>query len=102
MGLFRPSREHQGADPYYHWKAILFSVGAAFGLGAMVTDRDWLILVAVPVLAVGVGLRWLPGGTGRHPAEADDEEFADEEDADQSEGRADASGGKPPELPPPT
>ncbi len=82
MGLFRPSREHRGPDPYYHWKAIFFSVGAAFGLGAMVTGRDWLIWLAVPILTVGVALRWLPGGSGR-PAETEatpeDEPDAEEE-----------------------
>jgi len=91
VGLFRPSRERRGPDPYYHWKAILFSIGAAFGLGAMITGRDWLILIAVPVLTVGVALRWLPGGTARRPEEAEEEE-EEEPDADDAH---------PPEPPPP-
>ncbi len=90
MGLFRPSRTQYGPDPYYHWKVILFSVGAACGLAAIVTGRDWLILVAVPILAVGVGLRWLPrrgeGASDEGPPEEEDEE---------------PEGPEPPDIPPP-
>ncbi len=88
MGLFRPSRERRGPDPYYHWKVGLFSVGAAFGLGGIFTEHDWMILVAIPVLAVGVGLRWLPR-KGEAPLEEEEEEDEGDE-------------GEPPELPPPT
>ncbi len=59
MGLFRPSRERYGPDPYYHWKVILFTMGAGIGLFGMISNRDWLVLVAIPVLAAGVALRWL-------------------------------------------
>ena len=83
MGLFRPSRAQRGPDPYYHWKAILFSVGAALGLGAMVTGRDWLILVAVPILVAGMGLRWLPGGTARREAEEEAEEEEEHDPGDE-------------------
>ena len=41
MALFRPSREHHGPDPYYHWKTIVFAIGAAFGLAGIFTDHDW-------------------------------------------------------------
>ncbi len=91
MGLFRPSRGQYGPDPYYHWKVILFSIGAACGLAAIFTDHDWLILVAVPILAVGVGLRWLPRKGRGAPADAAGVDEA--EDGDE---------GGPPELPPPT
>lgn len=91
MGIFRASRERRGPDPYYHWKAILFSVGAAFGLGAMVTDHDWLIWIAVPILLLGVALRWAPGGTARRGQEPDDDE---EEEPDEGDER-------PAEPPPP-
>lgn len=59
VGLFRPSRERYGPDPYYHWKVILFSIGAGMGLFGMISNRDWLVLAAIPVLVVGVVLRWL-------------------------------------------
>ncbi len=94
MGLFRPSRQRHGPDPYYHWKVILFSVGAAFGLGAIFTDHDWLILVAVPILAVGVALRWLPGGSGRRGEEEDEAEEGEPEEGTTEDAR-------PPEPPPP-
>ncbi len=58
MGLFRPSRERYGPEPYYHWKVIVFTIGAGMGLFGMISNRDWLVLAAIPVLAVGVALRW--------------------------------------------
>ncbi len=73
MALFRPSRERRGPDPYYHWKAILFSIGSGIALVAIVSGKDWLILVAVPVLCVGVALRWLPRD-GDAAANDDEEE----------------------------
>ena len=89
MALFRPSRTHRGPDPYYHWKTIVFAIGAAFGLAGIFTDHDWLILLAVPILAVGVALRWLP----RPGQDEGGEEPPDEADADED--------GQPPEIPPP-
>lgn len=80
MSLFRPTRERRGADPYYQWKAILFSIGGGIGLAAIATGHDWLILVAVPILAVGVGLRWLGR---RNTATDDDEEPGELDDGDQ-------------------
>ncbi len=103
MGFFRPSRERRGPDPYYHWKAILFAIGAAFGLGGIFTDHDWMVLVAIPVLAVGVALRWLP-----RPGEdsAAQESAADEDGSDgprpEGPGEGDGQGPQPPEIPPPT
>ncbi len=88
MGLFRPSRARRGPDPYYHWKVIVFSIGAAFGLGGIFTEHDWMILVAIPVLAVGVALRWLPRPGDAAPGRGDD----GEEEKDE---------GEPPEIPPP-
>lgn len=61
MPLFRPTRERYGPDPFYHWKASLFAIGGGFALAAFATGRDWLILVAIPILVAGVALRWLSG-----------------------------------------
>lgn len=80
MSLFRPTRERRGPDPYYYWKAILFSIGGGIGLAAIATGRDWLILVAVPILAVGVGLRWVGR---RAPATEDEDDPGDPEDGGQ-------------------
>ena len=93
MGLFRPSRERRGPDPYQHWKTLLFAIGAALGLAGIFTERDWLILVAIAVLAVGVALRWLP-----RPGEDDTTHEPPDSQADE------ASGGPedhPPDIPPP-
>ncbi len=106
MGLFRPSREHYGPDPYYHWKAILFAIGAALGLGGIFTDHDWLVLAAIPVLAVGVALRWLPrpGEEEAALAEAPDEDHPDEDDATEpgppQPGEGGSRGARPPKIPP--
>jgi uncharacterized membrane protein YjjP (DUF1212 family) len=59
MGLFRTSREHRGPDPYQRWKLVIFALGAAFGLAGIGTGRDWMILSAIGILAVGVLLRFL-------------------------------------------
>jgi hypothetical protein len=59
MGWFRPSRERRGPDPYLHWKMLCFALGAAVALAGMITGIDWLILVAVAILVVGIGLRFL-------------------------------------------
>ncbi|HET9982058.1 MAG TPA: hypothetical protein VFQ38_00655 [Longimicrobiales bacterium] len=59
MGLFRPSREPYGPDPYLYWKMLCFTLGAGFGLAAMISGIDWLIFPAVAILAVGIGLRFL-------------------------------------------
>lgn len=62
MGLFRPARDRRGPDPYYRWKAILFAIGACIALAGMLTEHDWLVLVAIPILGLGVALRFLDRG----------------------------------------
>ena len=69
VGLLRPSRQRYGPDPYYHWKVILFSVGAGLGLFGMISNRDWFVLAAIPILVVGVVLRWF----GRKSSDGDGE-----------------------------
>lgn len=59
MGWFRPSRDPYGPDPYLHWKIVCFAAGAGFGVAAMVTGIDWLVLPAILVLGVGIALRFL-------------------------------------------
>ncbi len=105
MGLFRPSRESYGPDPYYQWKTILFAIGAALGLGAIFTEHDWLILVAVPVLAVGVALRWLPrhrGGEATGTPEESEEEAGPASLTNEEQSSSPPDDGEPPEVPPPT
>lgn len=81
MGLFRPARDRRGPDPYYKWKAILFSIGACIALAGMLTEHDWLVLVAIPVLGLGVALRFLD----RRDAGADEDR--EQDDRSDREGR---------------
>ena len=58
MTPFRPSRErHEGADRFLELKMLLFVLGAAFGVAGMLTDRAWMIAVAVVLLGTGIALR---------------------------------------------
>ncbi len=75
MGLFRPSRTRRGPDPYYDWKVVLFTAGAAVGLTGIFTNHDNLVLLAMPILAAGVILRWLPRrGDAQRPPEHEETE----------------------------
>lgn len=60
MGLFRPSREPRGADPWLDAKLLLFSLGAAAGILGMLLEREWLVFSAIGILILGVALRFLP------------------------------------------
>jgi hypothetical protein len=60
MGLFRPSRERRdGEDPYLLQKMMLFVAGAIFGIIGMVTERTWVISIALLTLGFGMLLRIL-------------------------------------------
>jgi hypothetical protein len=100
VGLFRPSRTRRGSDPYYDWKVAAFSLGAAFGLAGIFTNRDYLVLVAVPILALGIALRWLPrrGDTAADDDAADDRADDPDHEPDGGEEPPDESG--PAEAPP--
>ncbi len=84
----------RGPDPYYRWKVASFTVGAAFGLAGIFTGRDNLVLIAIPILAVGVGLRWLP----RRGEPTDTSEDAGEtlEEPEAAEHEDAGSAGSPP------
>ncbi len=88
MGLFRPSHTRRGPDPYYDWKVALFTGGAALGLTGMFTNHDELILLAVPVLAIGVVLRWLPRRGDAQPPEREESEPELDESAPDHEAPA--------------
>lgn len=63
-------RSRRGPDPWVGWKVGLFCAGAALGLVGMAAAERWLVFAAMGVLAVGVGLRFLPPSD--EEAEADD------------------------------
>lgn len=59
MGIFRPTRERRGKDPFLLWKMLLFGVAAVFGLAGMATENGWLIALALATIAAGLLLRFL-------------------------------------------
>jgi hypothetical protein len=63
--LFFPDRTRKADHyPLLPWKVRLFTIGACLAVGGMVLDLDWLIYVAIGVLAAGFLIRFLPGGKG--------------------------------------
>ena len=52
------------AGRYLEWKVRIFVVGATLALGGMYLNRNWLVGIAILVLAAGVALRFLPSGEG--------------------------------------
>lgn len=67
MSPFRPDRRRRGADPLLPHKMLLFVAGAVLGMIGMATDRNWIVYLAVGVLAVGLLLRFVD--RGREPPE---------------------------------
>jgi hypothetical protein len=57
--------------PWFEWKARLFAIGAALGVGGMILESDWVIAGAVLVLFSGFLLRFAPGGQGMVEDEED-------------------------------
>jgi hypothetical protein len=58
MGIFRPSRkvDEQGRATLPH-RMTIFAIGAIIALAGIASGTDWIIYIAVGVLAVGVILR---------------------------------------------
>lgn len=52
----------RSGSPQRHltWRTWLLGAGAALALGGMATEREWLVNVAIGVLIVGFGLRFIP------------------------------------------
>jgi hypothetical protein len=69
--MIRIDRSRRSDDIWLGQKMIFFVVGAALGVGGMVTGQEWLIWVAVAVLVLGFLLRVLGR---RRPGGAPDEE----------------------------
>ena len=74
MGIFRPSRTVRGVDPYFRHKVIIFAIGAPLGIAGMSSRRDWLVALAIAVLAVGVLLRVLSARQRARDSQPDEEQ----------------------------
>jgi hypothetical protein len=46
---------------HLEWRVRLFGAGAIMAIVGIATEQNWLINVAIAVLAAGVLLRFLPG-----------------------------------------
>lgn len=69
--MLRASRgpTSQSAERWVYPKVFVFLIGGALGVIGMTAHIDWLVTVAVAVLAVGVAMRFL----GRDPSTAEPE-----------------------------
>jgi hypothetical protein len=56
--IFRPDRSRRGADPALGYKMLIFVAGAVAGIAGIALEIDWLIIVAVIVLLIGLVLRF--------------------------------------------
>lgn len=50
---------------HLQWRMALLGLGALVALLGMGLQRDWMVNVALGILIVGFGLRFLPGGESR-------------------------------------
>jgi Flp pilus assembly protein TadB len=57
MSPFRPDRARRGEDHYLGRKMLLFLAGAVLAMVGMAAGQDWLVYLAMAVLAVGIILR---------------------------------------------
>jgi hypothetical protein len=58
--IFRPSREPRGPDRWLNLKVAVFCLGAGIALVGIAADKNWVINLAIGVLAVGFLMRFLP------------------------------------------
>jgi membrane protein implicated in regulation of membrane protease activity len=56
--IFRPDRSRRGADPALGFKMLIFVAGAVAGVTGIALEIDWLIIVALLVLLIGLVLRF--------------------------------------------
>jgi hypothetical protein len=68
MGLFRASRKKTGPDRFLNAKIAIFCLGAGIAAVGIITERGWLVNVAIGVLLIGVALRFV--GRDRAPPPA--------------------------------
>lgn len=81
----RLDRSRRAQDIWMGEKMIFFAVGAALGLGGMVTGQEWLIWAAIVVLLIGFVLRLMGrrrGAGGADTADAHDVPPPEERDSD--------------------
>jgi len=55
--IFRASRGNRGRDRFLEIKALLLVTGASIGIAGMISERSWLVTIAIIVVAAGMVLR---------------------------------------------
>jgi hypothetical protein len=90
---FRVDRTRREEDRFLGQKLLVFVLGAVAGLAGMATSTDWLIYLAVLLLAVGLVLRAIDSRhrEARRAAEIADDEDVRVEDARNHDAREEAA-----------
>ncbi len=68
------SRKKRGPDRYLDWRVRLFFVGAVLALLGISLGSSILVGLAIAVLLLGLGFRFLPSGDGGVEADENNEE----------------------------
>jgi len=66
------SRRKRGPDPHLDWKVKLFFLGATVAMAGVGLESSLLVGVAIAILLLGVGLRFLPGGQAEDGGDEED------------------------------
>ncbi len=70
-------RRSQETGRHLVWRARLLGLGAVLALVGMGTEREWLINVAIGVLVLGFGLRFVGRGKAVPTDDEDDDHDGD-------------------------
>ena len=71
--IFRPSRERRGPDRWLSAKVAIFCLGAGIALVGVASERNWVINLAIAVLAIGFLMRFL----GRRKPQSENNDSGD-------------------------
>ena len=58
--IFRPSRDRRGRDRWLNIKVAIFCLGAGIALVGIASGKNWVVNLAIGVLAIGFLMRFLP------------------------------------------
>jgi hypothetical protein len=67
--MFRVSRQKRGPDRFLNLKIVLFCLGAGIATVGIISQKTWIINVAIGVLLIGVILRFFSRDKTRPPVE---------------------------------
>jgi hypothetical protein len=67
--IFRPTRERRGPDRWLNAKVAIFCLGAGIALVGVASEKNWVVNIAIGVLAIGFLMRFLPRNGSSPPPE---------------------------------